>query len=103
MELERITRRLPNDPRKPALVSGVAIEREQNLDSSRSDGRIVILTDRILTRNGGNGHTGLDGVDMNNIRQAVRAALGEDRSSGFIKSFVVRERRHYPAGRNDKI
>jgi len=103
MDLEKITRRLPTNPSKLPLVSGILIEREQDLDSSRSEGRIVILTDRYLTRNGGNGQTGVDGIDMNNIRQAVRAALGEDRGSGFIKSFVVRERRHYPAGCYNKI
>jgi hypothetical protein len=103
MNIEQIIRRLPQEPGKPPLVSGVVFEREQELDSIRNEGRIVVLTDRVVTRKGGNGATGLDGVDMNNIRHAIRAALGDERGSGFVKSFVVRERRLYPAGQYDKI
>lgn len=103
MKLEYILRHLPVNIDAPALVSGILIEREQDLDSSRSENRIIILTDRVLTRNGGNGHSGVDGIDMENIRRAVRLALAEERKSGFIMSFVVRERRWYPAGAYNRI
>lgn len=103
MNIADIIKRLPSEPGKPTLISGILIEVHQNLDSSRSEPTIIVLTDRTLTRNGGNGRDGLDGIDMNNIRYALRSALGEDRRSGFIPRYIVRERRTYPPGQYDKI
>lgn len=103
MKLEQIIKRLPHEPTKPALVSGLLVELEQGIDSLRSHPVIIVLTDRRLTLKGGDGRNGVDGIDMNNIRQALRAVLGEDRGSGFVTRFVVRERRLYPAGAHDVI
>lgn len=103
MNIEQINRRLPHEVGKPPLVSGILFEREQELDSTRSGGRIVVLTDRVITRTGRKGPSSLDDLDMNNIRLALRAALWEDRGSGYVNSFVVRERRLYPAGHYDKV
>ncbi|MCU6455492.1 hypothetical protein LPN01_15535 [Sphingomonas sp. A2-49] len=98
MKLQDIVDRLPLDSDRPRLVTGMTIEFNQEFNSDRSHPTIIILTDRQLLVKGGNGHDGIDGNDMENIRVAILGALGLPRGDGFVLSFIVRERRHYPAG-----
>lgn len=103
MKLEDVVKLLPAEQGKPSLVVGLKAEIMQDIDSERAVPTIVVLTDRKLTLRGGNGQTGLDGVDMENIRRALRGAMRRERGSGFIKNFVVREKSDYPPGSYDTI
>lgn len=103
MRLQDIINRIPTEPDKPRLVSGLCFELQQKIDSIRARPTIVILTDRRLSLNGGNGRDGVDGIDMNNIRTAILGVMRSGRGNGFVSEFIVRERRHYPPGTYEGI
>ncbi len=103
IKTEDIVRFLPVEINKPLLVSGVTSEIWQGIDSEQPHPTIVVPTDRKLTLKGGNGKSGLDGEDMENIRRALRRAMRKERGSGFVKNFVVRQKSDYPPGSYDMI
>lgn len=85
-----IKARLPDNDLINPLIASTNIEWTWNLDDPSPYGTIVILTNRELVSDGGNGNTGFDGTDMRLVRDAIQAVLEENDNIGLIKTFVVR-------------
>jgi hypothetical protein len=89
--LAAIRRNLNEDERKPPLVIEIELVWTRKLDATRGFGALVISTARRLTTYGGNGWTGLDARDLDELNDAIKAAVDEVGATGIIDRFIVKQ------------
>lgn len=77
-----------------SIVVGFQLEHHFTLDDTQERIILIILTDRVMTMRGGNGHDGIDGVAVACLRQAARALLERTGSVDRISDIVIRQRNH---------
>lgn len=90
MNIKEIIEKLNSDVSKPRLVGAIEIERRRKLDSNRDTVSVVVYTPRQMTLNGGDGHNGIDGVDMQRINDAIYVSLEFDGGLECVDDIVVR-------------
>lgn len=88
--LEKIVSSLPNVDR--SIIAGIQLERHFSLVDNSQSATLVVLTDRLLNTEGGNGHDGVDGGAVGCLREAIRSAVEDDGSVGMIDRVVIRQR-----------
>ncbi len=87
---DMIKAKLPDNDLINPLIASTETEWTWNLDESSPHGTIIILTNRKLVSDGGDGNTGFDGADMRLVRNAIQTVLEENDSIGLVKTFIIR-------------
>lgn len=90
MNIKEIMDTINFDKEKPAIVVAITMERSRVLDTNRDRVSIVLYTHRKLTLDGGDAHTGIDGIDVNHIHDVIYKALAETESLAVVHDIVVR-------------
>ncbi len=103
MNVKEVIEAINCDKNKAPLVSVIDIERRRKLDSTRDKVSIVAYTTRRLTFNGGDGHHGIDGIDMKHINDVIYVSLEQDGGLECVDEIVVRSMPRLAQGMTDGV